>query len=101
MGGPSMKTAISFLRDSARQCETGSHHSDRPLTMRHPSFPGRRRGDTILLAWKYARERGDRDVAAQLMLEYKKIVDVLPASLSADRRRNTGGMYAALKGLWA
>jgi hypothetical protein len=67
----------------------------------HPWPSGRRRGDAILLAWNYASERGDVEVAAQLMIEYKSITNALPPPLIADRREAPGGMYSALKGLWA
>jgi hypothetical protein len=73
--------------------------SDTPAST--PSSRGRRRGDAVLLAWKFARERGDMDVADQLMLEYESIRDLAPPRLTTDRRKNTGTMHGALRGLWA
>jgi hypothetical protein len=62
---------------------------------------GRRKGDMILLAWNYARERGDVEVAAQLYLEYEKIVTDLPRTVSVDRRRKTEKIDTAMGGFWA
>jgi hypothetical protein len=64
------------------------------------SFLGRRRGDAVLLAWKFARERGDMDVADQLMLEYEIIIDAAHRPSIGDRRRKSGNMHCALRGLW-
>jgi hypothetical protein len=65
------------------------------------SFLGRRRGDVVLLAWKFARERGDMDVADQLMIEYECIIDSVSPQVIVERRRQTGNMHSALRGLWA
>jgi len=60
-----------------------SEPSSRTVNLRS----GRRRGDAILLAWNYARERGDLEVAEQLRLEYEKIFNMVPLTLSSNRRR--------------
>jgi hypothetical protein len=65
------------------------------------SLWGHRKGDAILLAWNYARERGDLEAAAQLHLEYEKIVNESPPTVSVDRREKTRGIYGVLVGFWA
>jgi hypothetical protein len=61
---------------------------------------GRRKGDFILLAWNYARERGDLDVAEQLRIEFERIVNELPPTLSVDRRRMVDDIYNAVSDFW-
>jgi hypothetical protein len=64
-----------------------------------PPF-GRRKGDAILIAFNYACERGDLEVAAQLLIEYERIDTSLPLSLIADRRGNPDNLISAVRNLW-
>jgi hypothetical protein len=61
---------------------------------------GRRKGDAILLAWNYARERGDLEVAEQLRLEYEKKINELPSTMSVDRRKKVDSIHNALSDFW-
>lgn len=61
---------------------------------------GRRKGDAVLLAFSYACERGDLDVAAQLLIEYEGIETQLPPSLNADRRVKSDNAMSVVRHLW-
>jgi hypothetical protein len=61
---------------------------------------GRGKGDAILVAWDYARERGDLEVAEQMRLEYIEKVNESPATMSVDRRGKVDSVYDALTDLW-
>jgi hypothetical protein len=74
--------------------------SDNSVVTNSP-LGGRRRGDAILIAFNHAFDRGDVDVAAQLLVEYQKINEGSPLSLSVERRRNQDNVASTVSRLWA
>jgi hypothetical protein len=61
---------------------------------------GRRRGDAILLAFNHAFERGDLEVAGQLLIEYQKINAGSSLLLTVDRRKRSDNSASILSHLW-
>src|ERR1700675_4545023 len=69
----------------------------------HPTrakVAGRRRGDAILLAFDYACERDDLEVAAQLLIDYESVVTRLPLTLNEYRREEFDNLISAHGRLW-
>ena len=62
---------------------------------------GRRQTDAILLAFNYAFDRQDWDVATQLAIEYEKLGCQLPPSGRIGRRGQSDTVTSPLGRLWA
>jgi hypothetical protein len=61
---------------------------------------GRRRGDAILLAFNYACDHDDLEVAAQLLIIYESVVTRSPLTMNEYRRGEFDSLISAHGRLW-
>lgn len=77
---------------------------DSPGFDRSPAEPtrrvSRRVGESVLIAFNEACKRNHLELAAQLLVDYERLVTRLPITLGPDRRLEIDGLISAHAKLW-